>query len=74
MGLLPRKKTFYRYAGSLTTPGCQEVVTWTVFSNVVEISESQVTNTLDGAKNITHINIFEISFSGSQHTNHGSLL
>lgn len=33
---------FYRYQGSLTTPGCYESVTWTVFHDVVEISSSQV--------------------------------
>ncbi|VEN62390.1 unnamed protein product, partial [Callosobruchus maculatus] len=33
---------FYRYNGSLTTPQCNEVVVWTVFTNVIEISERQV--------------------------------
>ena len=33
---------FYRYEGSLTTPGCFESVTWTVFRHSLPISESQM--------------------------------
>ena len=41
--LLPdNTSTFYRYFGSLTTPGCQEIVTWTVFDTPIVVSENQV--------------------------------
>ena len=33
---------FYRYEGSLTTPECYEVVTWTVFKQTVQATEEQV--------------------------------
>ena len=41
--LLPYDKTkFFRYNGSLTTPTCNEAVTWTVFNDAVKISQYQV--------------------------------
>lgn len=43
MDLLPSdRKVFYRYEGSLTTPGCDEDVIWTVFEKPIKISQSQV--------------------------------
>ncbi|XP_015263362.1 PREDICTED: carbonic anhydrase 15-like [Gekko japonicus] len=39
MGLLSK---YYRYKGSLTTPGCEEVVVWTVFEEQIPISQSQL--------------------------------
>lgn len=41
--LLPRNTDgFYRYPGSLTTPGCNEVVVWTVFKDPIGISKRQM--------------------------------
>ena len=41
--ILPSNKDdFYRYPGSLTTPGCFESVVWTVFSTPIQISDKQV--------------------------------
>ena len=42
MDLLPAERVFYRYPGSLTTPICNEVVTWLVMKNPVELSEAQI--------------------------------
>uniref|UniRef100_A0A8C9M4X2 carbonic anhydrase n=2 Tax=Panthera tigris TaxID=9694 RepID=A0A8C9M4X2_PANTA len=33
---------YYRYSGSLTTPGCQPAVVWTVFEDAVPIGRAQV--------------------------------
>ena len=33
---------FFRYKGSLTTPSCDEVVTWTVLEKKITMSEAQV--------------------------------
>jgi carbonic anhydrase len=40
--LLPTDRSFYRYPGSLTSPMCNEVVTWIVMKNPIELSEGQI--------------------------------
>nr|XP_028564309.1 carbonic anhydrase 4 [Podarcis muralis] len=43
--LIPKKSaldSFYRYTGSLTTPGCNEGVTWTLFETPIELSLRQI--------------------------------
>uniref|UniRef100_A0A7M4EUL6 Carbonic anhydrase 4 n=1 Tax=Crocodylus porosus TaxID=8502 RepID=A0A7M4EUL6_CROPO len=43
--LIPHEKNltrYYRYAGSLTTPGCNEAVVWTVFEEPIELGQQQV--------------------------------
>lgn len=40
--LLPKKRGFFRYEGSLTTPPCSEVVNWTVFSTPVDVASADI--------------------------------
>ena len=39
---LPDDRSFYRVPGSLTTPGCNEGVTWYVMKHPIELSEAQI--------------------------------
>ncbi|KAH8362328.1 uncharacterized protein LOC110188452 [Drosophila serrata] len=41
--LVPSLKSYYSYAGSLTTPGCSEAVTWIVLTETLPVSLQQLT-------------------------------
>jgi carbonic anhydrase len=40
--LLPEKREYYTYMGSLTTPPCTENVLWMVFKNPIQVSQEQI--------------------------------
>jgi carbonic anhydrase len=40
--LLPEKRAYYTYMGSLTTPPCTEDVLWMVFKQPVQVSTQQI--------------------------------
>ena len=50
--LIPKKKGYYRYDGSLTTPPCSEGVKWFVLKKPMSLSPEQLKNfTLEGNTN-----------------------
>ena len=41
-GLLPAKRTYYRYSGSLTTPPCSETVDWLLLTDPIQVADDDV--------------------------------
>ncbi|MCJ8740776.1 hypothetical protein PDJAM_G00062750 [Pangasius djambal] len=41
---LEKLSSYYRYSGSLTTPGCDEGIVWTIFQESFSISQQQLVN------------------------------
>ena len=39
---IPKQASVYRYAGSLTTPPCSEIVSWVVYSRPITASQAQI--------------------------------
>jgi len=42
MDLLPKRRSYYRYFGSYTTPPCHEGVIWAVMHDPIEVSAEQI--------------------------------
>ena len=40
--LLPARRGYYRYPGSLTTPPCAEIVEWLLLTNPIQVAEANV--------------------------------
>jgi carbonic anhydrase len=40
--MLPAQQSYYRYNGSLTTPGCTEGVKWLVMNTPIQVSDAQL--------------------------------
>ena len=49
---------FYKYKGSLTTPGCYESVTWFVMNNHPQITEKEVSSLT-----VARQSMFDVGFS-----------
>jgi len=41
-GLLPTKRSYYRYFGSLTTPPCSQTVDWLLLTDWIEVADADV--------------------------------
>lgn len=66
-GLLPARKDYYQFAGSLTTPPCLEGVTWIMLSNTITASKEQIAKVLGiegkNARPVQALNKRDITYS-----------
>jgi carbonic anhydrase len=40
--LLPARRSYYRYAGSLTTPPCSEIVNWLLLRDSIQVAQTDI--------------------------------
>jgi carbonic anhydrase len=40
--LLPKRRSYYRYEGSLTTPPCSETVDWMLLTDPIQVAEAEI--------------------------------
>lgn len=59
---LEKLSSYYRYSGSLTKPGCDEAIIWTVFQESFSISQQQVEKTDDFPINMRELGFILHSF------------
>jgi carbonic anhydrase len=41
-GMLPAKRSYYSYEGSLTVPPCNETVTWFLLNDPIQVAEADI--------------------------------
>ena len=71
--LFPNNRDYYYYEGSLTTPGCDEIVQWFVFKNTIQVPQAY----LEDLRNIEMDedgNLLTFNFRDTQNLNNRPVL
>lgn len=69
--LLPSARelhSYYRYVGSMTTPGCEQAVAWTVFHRTLSISSRQVRAHIGDGQSAKHGGMLALTRPVSLHS------